>query len=259
MPYTTNPDDGVRIYYEVEGDGPPLVLLHGFPGSLRFWRRAGYVDAFRESHRVILLDARGHGRSDKPHDPDAYDMQRRVQDITSVLDELAIVRSHFLGYSAGGRVAFGLAAYAPERITSYIIGGTHCYPYDPAVLDWIENTLRSGMDAFVEAQERAVGERSEEDRERLIVENDPDALIAATLAARAEPDWSSHLTSMTQPGLLFAGEHDDLNDFHDRLRDVAGIMPNADFFSIPEYGHDASQHPDLILPRVQAFLQQVDA
>src|SRR4051812_9895736 len=75
MPYVTN--DGVRIHYAVEGDGPPLLLHHGFTIDLTAWYAWGYVDALKEEYRLILIDARGHGASDKPHDPAAYEMDLR--------------------------------------------------------------------------------------------------------------------------------------------------------------------------------------
>ena len=259
MPHVTNPEDGVRVYYQVEGSGPPLVLLHGFPGSHLFWHRFGYVDALSDAYQIVLLDARGHGKSDKPHDPAAYQLHRSVQDVTAVLDDLGIERTHFFGYSAGGRVAFGAAAYAPGRFASYIIGGTHCYPYDPAVLDWLENALNQDMETLIAAQGDAVGEISDEERERSLRENDPRALLAMTQAARVGPDLSRYLRSMAQPSLLFAGEHDELNSFHDRLQEASRQMPNAEFLSIPGYGHDVSRHPELILPHIKAFLQRVSA
>ena len=64
MPYADN--QGVRIYYEVEGQGPPLVLGHGGSYTLEMWREWGYTDGLRDEHQLILLDFRGHGRSDKP-------------------------------------------------------------------------------------------------------------------------------------------------------------------------------------------------
>ena len=70
MPYVSN--QGVRIYYEIEGSGPPIVLAHGISGSLEDWREVGWVESLRDRYRLILVDARGHGRSDKPHDPGAY-------------------------------------------------------------------------------------------------------------------------------------------------------------------------------------------
>lgn len=79
MPHAWN--DKVRIHYEVEGSGPPLVLQHGITQTLDAWRRAGYVDALKSRYRLILVDARGHGASDKPHDPTAYRLASRAGDI----------------------------------------------------------------------------------------------------------------------------------------------------------------------------------
>ncbi len=71
MAYASN--RGVRIHYQVEGDGPPLVLQHGLFWSVAGWSRVGYVDALKPHYRLILIDARGHGVSDKPHDGTGID------------------------------------------------------------------------------------------------------------------------------------------------------------------------------------------
>ena len=70
MAYVEN--DGVRIHYRVEGEGPPLFLHMGFSVDLTGWYEWGYVDALKDDYRLILIDPRGHGKSDKPHDPAAY-------------------------------------------------------------------------------------------------------------------------------------------------------------------------------------------
>jgi pimeloyl-ACP methyl ester carboxylesterase len=87
MPYAINAD--VRIHYQVVGTGPPLVLHHWTFSSLDAWYELGYVDALANEHRLILIDSRGHGRSDAPHDTAAYRPEARVGDIVAVLDELA--------------------------------------------------------------------------------------------------------------------------------------------------------------------------
>src|SRR5262245_8441026 len=125
MPYARN--GGVRIHYEVDGHGPPLVLQHGFTHSLKRWYMHGYVDTLRHDYQLVLVDARGHGGSDKPHDPDAYGLTAGVGDVVAVLDDLHLDRATFWGYSMGGRIGFGLAKYAPERITTFVIGGQHPY------------------------------------------------------------------------------------------------------------------------------------
>ena len=81
MPYADN--QSTRIHYQVEGDGPPLVLQHGFTGNLMRWYSFGYVSALQSSYRLVLVDARGHGQSDKPHDPAAYALPRRVGDVVA--------------------------------------------------------------------------------------------------------------------------------------------------------------------------------
>ena len=123
MPYADN--GSVRIYYQVEGEGPALVLQHGFTESVVDWSEAGYVEALRPDYRLILIDARGHGASDKPHDPDAYVLNRRVADVVAVLDALDIAKALFWGYSMGGWIGFGIAKYAKERVRALVIGGQH--------------------------------------------------------------------------------------------------------------------------------------
>src|SRR5262245_60361026 len=125
MPYADNA--GVRIHYEVEGHGPTLVLQHGFTHSVRRWHMHGYVAALRHDHELVLIDARGHGLSDKPHDPSAYALAERVGDVIAVLDDLGRATTTFWGYSMGGRIGFGLARYARSRITAFVIGGQHPY------------------------------------------------------------------------------------------------------------------------------------
>src|SRR5205085_3116511 len=115
--------NGVRIYYRVIGQGPPLVLQHGFTQTLKRWYLCGYVEMLRQHYRLVLIDPRGHGGSDKPHDPSDYVLSLRVADVLAVLDDLNIQKTIFWGYSTGGRVAFGLARAAPERVSALIIGG----------------------------------------------------------------------------------------------------------------------------------------
>ena len=96
-------------HYRVEGDGQPLVLQHGFTDSLETWYDTGYVNELKRQYRLILIDARGHGASDKPREPDAYDWQRSVADITAVLADLDIPGAHYFGYSMGGKIGFAMA------------------------------------------------------------------------------------------------------------------------------------------------------
>src|SRR5690242_19479497 len=99
MPFATNA--GVNLHYRTEGAGPPLFIQHAFTDSAETWYELGYVDALKEAFRLILLDARGHGNSDKPHESDAYSWASMAGDVLAVLDAEDLPTVHYLGYSMG--------------------------------------------------------------------------------------------------------------------------------------------------------------
>jgi pimeloyl-ACP methyl ester carboxylesterase len=107
--------DGVGIEYDVTGDGPPVVLLHGFPDSGRLWRHQ--VPALSEAgFRVIVPDLRGYGRSDKPAEVEAYAMRSLVGDVLGVMSDAGAERAHVVGHDWGAAIAWALAAYAGDRV-----------------------------------------------------------------------------------------------------------------------------------------------
>ena len=126
MPYANN--NGVKIYYEVEGQGPPFVLAHALMDTLNCWRQNGYVDALKTDYRLVLFDARGRGRTDIPREASAYDYNLLSGDVLTILDELGIAKAHYFGYSMGARVGFLLATRNAGRFFSFIFGGNT--PYD---------------------------------------------------------------------------------------------------------------------------------
>jgi pimeloyl-ACP methyl ester carboxylesterase len=108
-------NDGVGIEYEVTGDGPPVVLLHGFPDTGRLWRHQ--LRALAEAgFQVIVPDMRGYGRSDKPGGVDAYAIPLLGADVLAVMDDVGVPRAHVVGHDWGAAVAWGLAALAGARV-----------------------------------------------------------------------------------------------------------------------------------------------
>jgi pimeloyl-ACP methyl ester carboxylesterase len=115
---------GVQIRYIDQGAGQPLVLLHGQGNNLdAAWIRTGVVANLAKDHRVIAMDLRGHGKSGKPHDPEAYG-EEMGRDVLRLLDHLQIRRAHILGYSMGGAVSAKLLTTHPERFLTAILGGS---------------------------------------------------------------------------------------------------------------------------------------
>lgn len=113
--------DGVRIRYVERGAGTPLVLVHGFTGSIeRSWVDTGVLPELERDYRVIALDLRGHGKSDAPHQPAAYGPI--AQDVIGLMDHLGVERAHIVGYSLGGIIALKLLTTHPERFMRAVIG-----------------------------------------------------------------------------------------------------------------------------------------
>ena len=250
MPYASN--QGIRIHYHVEGDGPPLVMQHGFTSSIQNWYLNGYVDPLQKDYRLILIDARGHGASDKPHDAEDYELSLRVKDVTTVLDDLGIDKAHFLGYSMGGRIGFGIAKFAPQRFHSFIIGGMSPSGSGGALPANRVELFQQGMEAYVAHQE-AQGGPLEPERRALMLANDPQALIAATTEPRGTGDMQEVLHTMTMPCLLYVGEAD---GFYAGAKECMQHLPNATFVSFPGLDHgQTSRAGHLVVPHVTEFLK----
>ena len=247
MPYAENA--GVRIRYEVMGDGPPLVLQHGFTQCIEDWIECGYTAALAPRHRLVLIDARGHGGSDKPHDPADYALERRAADVTAVLDALGIERADYWGYSMGGFIGFGLARHAPHRLRRLIIGGSHAVARDPAIMQpWIRHAIAERGDTLVESIEEIAGPISQTYADRLRAA-DLDALLAAIPAS---PSLADQLVDRARPCCLYAGTDD---PFFPGAQAAAGAIPGARFVPLPGLAHlPAFTESAAILPATTRFL-----
>lgn len=114
---------GVRVHYEVQGSGDAVILIHGLHASARInWGAPGIIDDLAQSYRVIALDCRGHGQSDKPTAEGAYGVQM-VEDVVRLMNHLHLRTAHIVGYSMGGMIALKLVVLHLDRVRSVTLGG----------------------------------------------------------------------------------------------------------------------------------------
>ena len=267
MPYARNDLDGTRVYFEDDGgEGVPVVVLGGFLDPIGLVREAPIARAMREitdEFRLIFIDHRGHGRSDKPHEVKAYAMSLRVGDVVAVLDERGIERAHFIGISWGGRLCFGIGEHAPERIRSLVTIGQQPYAIDPdgplarVVGDALATSREEGIGALVEAFEAIAGRYPDAVRDVYLACDAP-AMHAAWACAMAEGAVSEDLGGWDVRCLICVAEDD--VDFFNQARRAADEIPNAQFLAIPGTDHlgvDTSA-VDPVLPAVLRTLRATD-
>lgn len=257
MPFASN--NGTRIYFRSEPATTdagkearvPLLLAHGFMQQCDDWVDAGYVNRLSQVRPLILLDFRGHGKSDKPHSVADYRMELLVADLVAVLDQVSTPAVDFMGYSFGAWVGFGIAKFAPERLRSLVLGGMHPYVRDPAPLQRRIDRFTSTRDALAAGGHHA--ELIPDQVKAQFADNDIEALIALTTAIRDSEGFEDGLDTLQAPGLIYTGEEDTAYPLAKQC--VAG-HDNLEFLSLPGLGHmEAWRQSDLILPHIISFLQ----
>jgi pimeloyl-ACP methyl ester carboxylesterase len=217
------------------------------------WREYGYVAALRDRYQAILIDARGHGESDKPRDAADYALDRRVTDVTAVLDALGIGKASFWGYSMGGWVGFGLGMRHPGRVDRLVIGGQHPFARDQSGFrQWLRTGIKDGPVALIVAFEKMVGPISDAYAARLRAGD-----LEAWLAAVADRESIEEgLSAMTMRCCIYAGGADPL---FAQTKAASARVPHARFFSLPGLSHvQAMVRSDLVLSHVMEFLDAPD-
>ena len=134
--------DGTQIAFDVTGHGPTIILLHGGGGTRESWHKVGYVNGAKDSFRVIAIDIRGHGESDKPIDPVAYTTDKLVQDVLAVADNCEAKSFVLWGFSYGGNISRYLAAQS-DRVAGSIIMGI---PFGPGASDEFRTYIKDMED-----------------------------------------------------------------------------------------------------------------
>ncbi|WGD36508.1 alpha/beta hydrolase [Lysinibacter sp. HNR] len=255
-----NPADGVRISYEVDDNNaerPVILLIHGSGLSRASWRGLGYVRGFREAFRVVTVDLRGHGLSDKPHFADSYSRDLFLLDLIAVLDEVGAGSAHFVGYSIGARLSLEMAVTHPERITSAsMLGGTPAGSAGQVARlffpDYLEALRIGGMSAFIEGWEERAGGRVDSSTRGVFERNDPHALAAYFERVETERGIPEEvLVHVAVPTLWMAGTED--NPRYAQSQRAAEVMGGL-FVPLPGRNHGTTLFPaEPVVREILAF------
>lgn len=245
--------DGVGIAFIDEGEGPPVLLIHGFASNVQTnWVFPSWVGYLRgKGYRVIALDNRGHGRSAKLYRLEDYGGPLMAEDARRLLDHLGIARAHVMGYSMGARITAFLSLAHPERVKSAIFGGLGinmvrgmagtgpiAAALEAASIDDVTNPTARTFRAFAEQ-----------------TKSDLKALAACIRSSR-DPLTREDVGRISCPVLVAVGETDVVGG---SAEDLAALIPGARAFTIPGRDHMKAVGDRVYKEGVASFLADVDA
>jgi pimeloyl-ACP methyl ester carboxylesterase len=235
--------NGIRMYYEIVGQGPPLLLLHGGGGNgMQFDKQ---IPELRKHHRLIVPDMCAQGRtSDRP---DSLTYHAMAEDVVALLDSLGIQRTDIMGWSDGGIVGLDVAMNHPDRVDHLVTFGANFTPdgLNPQDIAWME---RATADSF--------GPGMEEGYKKLAP--DPSHYRVAMTKIldmwRTQPNYTpEQLGRIRAKTMICAGERDVIRPEHTRA--LAAAIPGAVLWIVPDASHSAMQEkPDLVNAKVTEFL-----
>ncbi len=256
MPYAEY--QGMKIYYEVAGQGPPLVLGHGGGDSLEMWRKFGYTDNLKDNYQLVLFDLPGHGQSSRL--PEEAKTEIGISGgILSVLDALGIDKAHYFGYSAGAAAGFRLAIDHPGRFYSFVLGGMTPYAWPEAMVQAVQISIDLYR-LLIESPELYLLRMSQmlrrpltpQDREHFL-NQDAEARIAGLSAMISDPVLTDQdLSQIKTPCLIYCGDQD---PFYPGAKEAAGHILGATFLGLPGLNHiTAVTQRNLVLSQIMEFL-----
>jgi pimeloyl-ACP methyl ester carboxylesterase len=245
--------DGIEIVYEEWGRGdssPPVLLHHGFiADAASNWVATGVVEALRESgRRVVAPDARGHGRSEKPHDPARYGEDLMARDLSALVGEIGAEEIDLVGYSMGAIVAL-LFASADDRVRRLVIGGVGSGVMECGGVDR-RSVSNEAVIAALEAEDPTRIEDAGALPFRLLADALGSDRIAMAAQARSVYRGGVELGRISAPTLVLAGEDDPLAI---RPEALAEVIPEATL-SMVEGDHIGALGDPALKPAIVDFL-----
>lgn len=271
MPHVTV--SGLDFWADVEGSGPPLVLLHGFTGSRTTW-----YDLVREASReftTIAIDHIGHGRTASPASVERYQMERAVDDLVAVVRELGHDRATWVGYSLGGRTALQVTCRHPESVAALVLEGASAglatEAEREARIEGDERLARmiedDGLETFVDhwesiplwdSQKQTLSEsqRAALRQQRLAQRGVGLANSLRGMGTGAQTWLGDHLGQVAVPVLLTAGRLD--TKYVQAAEEMAAAIPDSRVRIIEGAGHAAHiEQPQAFNAVVLEFLREV--
>jgi 3-oxoadipate enol-lactonase len=256
--------NGVDLNVLIAGEGPAIVLVHGFPLDHTMWR--GQIDHLAKSRRVIAPDLRGFGGSGAV-DPAGVSMETFADDLAALLDALNISEPVCLcGLSMGGYIALAFVRKYRDRLSSLILCDTKATADDAAAKKVREQTalkvLENGPDMLAEAMAEKLFAESTRQQQPEVVKEIQDVIratrresvAAASRGMAARPDSTDLLPSIDLPTLVLVGEHDAITT-SDEMRAMSTALPRATFVEIADAGHMAPlERPDAVNAAIDHFL-----
>jgi pimeloyl-ACP methyl ester carboxylesterase len=219
---------GVKIHYYVEGQGEPVLLIHGFAASVQVqWELPGIVRALAKDHRVLVMDVRGHGKSDKPTDVKKYGPEM-VEDAVRLLDHLKIKKAHVVGYSMGALITGKLLATHPDRLLSATLGGAGVVPAGakmPPFVEELADSLEQGKGigplllALTPPGKSKPPEALIQQANRMLVGDRAKALAAVVRSWKDLAVTKEQLRANKVPVLVLIGADDPLKQSVDLIKD----------------------------------------
>jgi pimeloyl-ACP methyl ester carboxylesterase len=233
--------NGIRIYYAVYGEGPPVILLHGGLANADYWGLQ--IPALAPRHTVIIVDSRGHGRSTKDLRSLGYDLM--ADDVMALMNVLGMPKADIVGWSDGAVVALDLAMRHPNRVGKIVAFGV--------------NTKTSGTKHAAILKPSVLAFLRRASREYKCYSSTPQefgALILQIIRMWASaPEWTDEdLEAIAAPVLVVHGEHDEVIK-RAHVEYVAATIPHAKLLMLPDTGHFAFlQNPDVFNRALVGFL-----
>lgn len=242
--------DDVEIAYLDEGTGEPIVLVHGFASSKEAnWVNPSWTRTLtRSGRRVIALDNRGHGRSSKLYDPDAYHTATMADDVAALLDHLRIERADAMGYSMGARITAYLALNHPDRVRSAILGGLGIHLVDGVglpvnVAEALEAPSLADVTDPTGRTFRAFAEQTKSDLKALV----------ACIRGTRQTLTRAQVAQIRVPVMVAVGTKDDVAG---SAQDLAALIPGAKWLDIPGRDHMLATGDKVFKEAALDFLNQ---